>query len=108
MPEKANASFFLSNPDCQYFPCHDMGAGCGPYEEHGPDKARFNCLFCYCPLYHYEDCPGNPQSVAVNGRLIRDCSRCDFPHRPENYEKLLMHLAAALFGNDAKAAERRR
>ena len=34
-----SASFF-TNGACPYFPCHE-----------GVDPERFNCLFCYCPLY---------------------------------------------------------
>ena len=31
---------FFQNTACEYFPCH---------ETKFPE--RFNCLFCYCPLY---------------------------------------------------------
>ena len=31
---------FFSHRECEYFPCHK-----------GADPERFNCLFCYCPLY---------------------------------------------------------
>lgn len=108
MPKRGKASRFVSNPDCEYFPCHEMGAEGGPDADRGPETSGFNCLFCYCPLYHHADCPGNPRNVAVNGRLVRDCAGCDFPHRPENYEKVLRHLAAMLFGDDTRAAARGR
>ena len=31
---------FFQNTDCEYFPCHKTA-----------HPERFNCLFCYCPLY---------------------------------------------------------
>ena len=40
---------FFQNTACEYFPCH---------ETKFPE--RFNCLFCYCPLYALgKDCGGN-------------------------------------------------
>ena len=76
-----NYSFF-SNKKCEYFPCHKVS-----------DKIAeedFNCLFCYCPLYLKERCPGNPvYLVTANGENIKDCSECTFPHRAANYGKVL-------------------
>ncbi len=31
---------FFRNKDCEYFPCHKV-----------KNDEKFNCLFCYCPLY---------------------------------------------------------
>ena len=70
-----NSYCFFENRACDYFPCH-----AGLYE--------FNCLFCYCPLYLKENCPGNPAYIEREGRRIKDCTNCTFPHRPENYEKV--------------------
>ena len=67
---------FFSNTSCEFFPCH---AG----------LKEFNCLFCYCPLYHKADCGGNC-SYMPNG--IKDCSACVFPHQPENYEKIIKEV----------------
>ena len=40
---------FFCNKECEFFPCHQT--------KH-PEK--FNCLFCYCPLYALGDkCGGN-------------------------------------------------
>ena len=75
-----NSSCFYENRECEYFPCH-----------HGLED--LNCLFCYCPLNHLEPCPGNPKYIEINGKTIKDCSDCTFPHQPENYDvimKLLM------------------
>ncbi|MBQ6456561.1 MAG: metal-binding protein [Mogibacterium sp.] len=67
---------FFENRDCEYYPCHS-----------GTDE--INCLFCYCPLYHREDCPGSPEYKVRDGRTIKICSGCTFPHRPENYDKVI-------------------
>lgn len=53
---------------------------------------RFNCLFCYCPMYHIEHCPGNPVYIEKNGVKIKVCTNCNFPHRPENYDIVVARL----------------
>ena len=47
-----NSYRYFKNDQCKYYPCHKI--------EEGQD---FNCLFCYCPLNQYEDCPGNPRII---------------------------------------------
>ncbi len=74
-----NSHRFFENRDCGYYPCHE-----------GIDE--LNCLFCYCPLYHMRDCPGHPSFNVKNGREIKACSGCDFPHRPEHYEEVVRLL----------------
>ncbi|MCR4691390.1 MAG: metal-binding protein [Lachnospiraceae bacterium] len=69
------SSRYFENRACEYYPCHK---GC----------EEMNCLFCYCPLYHRQDCPGNPSYKEKNGRRIKVCTDCTFPHRPENYDKI--------------------
>lgn len=71
---------YFRNIDCKYYPCHE-----GMGEE-------FNCLFCYCPLYRLEKCPGTPGEYQQGGKIHRDCSQCTFPHKPENYEKIISLL----------------
>ncbi|MEE0898457.1 MAG: cysteine-rich small domain-containing protein [Acutalibacteraceae bacterium] len=71
-----NSSKFFSNTDCEYYPCHN-------------GVKNFNCLFCYCPLYPLENCLGNYTILEINGRSIKDCSNCTFPHRAENYDKIM-------------------
>lgn len=73
---------FFQNRDCEFFPCHKV-----KYED------KFNCLFCYCPLYFDESCIGSPEYI-VNGRgqKIKDCSSCLVVHRPEMYDKVIAHL----------------
>ncbi len=64
---------FVQNRECEYFPCHK-----------GADREKFNCLFCFCPLYALGgDCGGN-FTYTKDG--IKDCSGCLIPHRRENYE----------------------
>lgn len=63
---------FFCNKECEFFPCHQT--------KH-PEK--FNCLFCYCPLYALGDkCGGNFQFTRDG---IKDCSNCALPHNPDNY-----------------------
>ena len=73
---------YVENHDCRYYPCHDS--------EH------INCLFCYCPLYLKDDCPGDYQWIErKDGRKIKSCMDCMWPHRPENYEKIVKILAGS-------------
>lgn len=76
-----NSYRFFENRECQYFPCHK-------------GLEDFNCLFCYCPMYLREDCPGNPKYIEKPGKKIKDCSDCTFPHRSENYDKMIQLLKA--------------
>lgn len=63
---------YFQNTACEFFPCHP-----------GADPERFNCLFCYCPLYCLgEDCGG---AFTYTETGIKDCSACLFPHDPDNY-----------------------
>ena len=64
---------FFAHRECEFFPCHP-----------GADPDRFNCLFCYCPLYCLgKNCGGN-FTILKNG--VKDCSGCLYPHIPENYQ----------------------
>lgn len=72
-----NSSYqFFENKNCEYFPCHE-------------GLENFNCMFCYCPLYNRADCPGNPEYYDVDGKKIKACINCNFPHQPDNYEKII-------------------
>lgn len=73
-----NSFRFFRNVECEYFPCHKT-----------KNPEDFNCLFCYCPLYKMEDCGGN---ACFTEQGIKDCSKCLFPHSPENYEKVVSKL----------------
>lgn len=75
-----NCSRFMKNKDCEYYPCHK-----------GIDD--INCLFCYCPFYAWSKCPGaNKYIEKPDGRMIKVCTDCLFPHIPENYDKVISLL----------------
>lgn len=70
---------FVQNRSCEYFPCHE-----------GVDPDRFNCLFCFCPLYALgENCGG---SFRYTEEGIKDCSDCLLPHRRENHGDICERL----------------
>lgn len=72
---KMGASFF-QNRACEKFPCHK-----------GIPEERFNCLFCYCPLYALgERCGG---SFHYTEKGYKSCVDCGFPHEKENYRKVI-------------------
>ena len=73
-----NSHKYFENKDCQYYPCHQ-------------ETANLNCMFCYCPLYAMEHCPGNYVYIDSNGKQIKECTNCTFPHKAENYE-IIMEL----------------
>ena len=67
---------FFQNRECEYFPCHE-----------GADKERFNCLFCYCPLYVLGEKCGGSFTYTKDG--IKDCSGCMVPHKKNNYAYIM-------------------
>ncbi len=67
---------YFENHACVYYPCHK-------------GIEHMNCLFCFCPLYLRKDCPGNPRYFEKNGKEIKDCTNCTFPHREESYDKII-------------------
>ncbi|ARC86957.1 cysteine-rich small domain protein [Clostridium argentinense CDC 2741] len=62
---------FFQHKECEFFPCHKV-----------KDEDKFNCLFCYCPLYFLEECGGNNSDF--NG--VKDCSNCMIPHSQNGYD----------------------
>jgi len=70
---------YFENHECKYYPCHR--------NEH------INCLFCYCPLYGFENCLGNPRYISKGDRQIKVCTDCTFPHERENYPRIIEFLA---------------
>ena len=73
--ERFNSSFF-SNTGCEYFPCHE-----------GVEPERFNCLFCYCPLYALGDrCGGN---FVYTPKGVKSCVGCKLPHDGEGGARLV-------------------
>lgn len=75
-----NSERFFENKDCKYFPCHN-------------GMETFNCLFCYCPLYSMEQCPGTYTMIESGGQLVKSCMECAFPHIPENYDIIIALLS---------------
>ena len=67
---------FFQNRQCEYFPCHK-----------GVPEEDFNCLFCYCPLYALGKRCGGDCLYTAQGN--KSCERCAFPHRKENYDRIL-------------------
>lgn len=74
-----NSYRFFENRECRFYPCHQ-------------GLEELNCLFCYCPLYCREKCPGNPCYMERNGKMLKVCTNCTFPHRPENYDEVIRIL----------------
>lgn len=71
-----NSYRFFKNTACKYFPCHE-------------GQQELNCLFCYCPLYAMNSCPGNYTYLEQNGKKIKECTNCTFPHEPQNYDVIM-------------------
>lgn len=67
---------FFTHEKCEYFPCHK-----------GIDKDKFNCLFCYCPLYMLGDKCGGNYTILDSG--IKSCMNCAFPHNLNNYDMII-------------------
>ncbi|MCR5419617.1 MAG: cysteine-rich small domain-containing protein [Lachnospiraceae bacterium] len=76
-----NSGKFFANRSCEYYPCHK-------------GIEDINCMFCFCPLYNM-DCPGNYIMKEKNGRMIKSCIDCTFPHIRENYD-IIMDLLREL------------
>lgn len=72
----SNSCGFFENKECEYYPCHK-----------GMDE--INCLFCYCPMYRLNNCPGSPEYKEKDGKTIKVCTNCTFPHKRENYETIV-------------------
>ena len=79
-----NSYRFFENKEWQYYPCHK-------------GIENMNCLFCYCPLYSREHCPGKPEFLEKDGRRIKVCTNCTFPHQPQNYDKVIQVLKQTFF-----------
>lgn len=73
---------FFSNTECEYFPCH-KGVG-----------AKFNCLFCYCPLYALGDKCGGDFVYLKNG--VKSCENCTLPHSEGGYEHVMSKIGGLI------------
>ena len=71
---------FFQHRSCEFFPCHK-----------GVPEEDFNCLFCYCPLYALGEKCGGACVYLESG--VKSCEHCAFPHRRENYPKVLARFS---------------
>lgn len=79
MTDKSENYKFVQNKKCEFFPCH---------KTKNPDK--FNCLFCFCPLYVLGNkCGGN---FTYTDEGIKDCSDCSIPHEEGGYEHIISKI----------------
>lgn len=67
---------FVQNHQCEYFPCHRV-----------EDKTRFNCLFCFCPLYMLKGGCGGDFTYTKKG--VKDCGGCLIPHCDGGYDHVM-------------------
>ncbi|MCR5830887.1 MAG: metal-binding protein [Lachnospiraceae bacterium] len=74
-----NSTTFFANRSCRFYPCHEL-------------DGDINCLFCYCPLYHLDDCPGTYEMLEKDGRRIKSCKDCTYPHIAANYAEVIKFL----------------
>jgi Zn-finger protein len=65
----------FENTNCEYYPCHAI--------------LSVNCLFCFCPLYHLEDCGGNWK---LTDKGVKDCGECVLPHVEGGYDFVIKRL----------------
>jgi len=75
---QGKAYAFFRHTECEAFPCHK-----------GIAPEAFNCLFCYCPLFHLADCGGLCTQLPSGER---DCSECGLPHARDNYGAVIAKL----------------
>ena len=78
-----NSARYFENHSCASFPCHKIS---------GDSDGKMNCLFCFCPLYSLNPCPGNPKYIQKENGKIKSCIDCVFPHNIENYEHIMNYL----------------
>lgn len=77
---------FYQNKGCKFFPCHD-----------DVEEKNFNCLFCFCPLYFYDDCGGNYELMENDHK---DCSNCTIPHSRNGYEYIINKISEIMEKNE--------
>jgi len=73
---------FNQHKACEFFPCHK-----------GVENEKFNCLFCYCPLYMLKgECGGD---FKMN-HGIKDCSDCTKPHDENSYAYIMARMKVVI------------
>lgn len=63
----------FTNLECPFFPCHKT-------------TGEINCLFCFCPLYPFDSCPGE---FTFTDKEVKDCSNCNWVHTDEAYDVII-------------------
>lgn len=86
---RADSSSFFQNTACSYYPCHQ-------------GVEEINCLFCYCPLYFLKSCPGTYTWLPRDGKKLKNCTDCTWPHVPEHYGQICRILRDAVWQEDPK------
>jgi len=67
---------FFENKMCDFYPCHDM--------------KEINCMFCFCPFYYSDKCPGTP--IYMISEPIKDCSKCTYVHKRKNFDNIISQV----------------
>lgn len=80
--EVEGATFF-ANTACRWFPCHET-----------QDPERFNCLFCFCPLYPLGEACGGDFTYTPSG--VKDCSACLLPHQGAEWNAFVLQRSDEL------------
>ena len=60
---------FFQHKQCEFWKCHKTPVW------------KFNCLWCFCPLFNTKECVNNNQ-----------CEECIFPHVKDNYDTIIKSL----------------
>ena len=77
------SSRYFENRACEYYPCHS-------------GMEHMNCLFCYCPFYFIDNCPGSPIFKQKKDAIIKSCIDCSFPHDPANFDEIRERIGKEL------------
>mgnify|MGYP000417579403 CR=1 FL=1 len=75
-----NSYRYFENRACKYYPCHEV------------ENDEMNCLFCFCPLYEREHCPGNPEYINSKAESSNPACTAHFPTKRENYDIIMQFL----------------
>ena len=80
---------FYQNRECNFFPFKGNENACHP----NSNSDTHSCLFCFCPLYALppEKCPDEANPIILNDGT-KDCSKCLYPHKLENYNDIIDKL----------------
>ncbi|MFQ8888901.1 MAG: cysteine-rich small domain-containing protein [Bilophila wadsworthia] len=86
-----NSSRFFRNTSCAHFPCHPNA-----------DPETFNRLFCYCPPFP----AGMHRHAPLERERHKGLHLCRVPHQPDNYDRIIQKLSAAIRERAAEGKEK--